>query len=237
MAFRIPDEARARRGASIERAWKALQAWGDSLPGSFSGRGARVRRLPNETHFTALRDRPRPRGFFAVAIASGAFAVVRGGRINGEMPTVTDGLGGERLFLDGRTPEGVATGQTPYLDLVDGEEGGPGEGALSYVCARILVDPATGKPAKEELGPEFLEIVHRPELPEGFFAGGMPEERVERDGAEYSSGVWPLAILTWDRGSGRVLRFDQYTVHNLQHRWTPAEEDGGRARHWFFGAT
>lgn len=245
-SIRFPEKARAVPGRPIIPAWKELEKFADQIEPERHGKNVRAIHLPGETIFSARRPRGRPLFFFGAAIAQGKFAVVRPGYVNHIQPTILDGISGSRMYLDGRDLEGVETGRQHYFDIVSGDHGGPGENGRSFLCLRILVLRESGIPAKEELGPAFLEVTHRSELPAGFFAGGMPEEDEVPEGEDFSSGLWPIAELIWKESADLVLRWNQFVLHNQTHRFTPAEvgrdaaEQGGedrRSRHWFFGAS
>lgn len=247
-SIRFPEKARAVPGRPILPAWAELEKWANEIEPEKHSTNVRATHLPGETIFSARRPRGRPIFFFGAAIAAGKFAVIRPGYVNQIQPTVLDSISGSRMYLDGRDLDGVETGRQHYLDLVSGESGGPGENGRSFLCLRILVVRESGIPAKEELGPEFLSVVHRSELPAGFFAGGMPEEDADHtpEGFEdFSAGVWPVAELIWKESGDLVLRWNQIALHNLTHRFTPseigaeaaAEGKDARSRHWFFGVT
>lgn len=215
--MRVPKPARARKGQPILPAWEALQKWAES-PEPRPGKGTRVRELPDETILYTARDGtswPHP----WKAAVTGAGVVVAPGFVNATMPRA----GKELLTLDGLDQQGEPSGRRPEILL----ESGPGPDGRSFICARVVVDPATGETTAEADPLHWLTLVHRSTLPVGFTSGAMPEV-IEGD---CSVGYFPLVILYWTEA--RVSRLFAAAHHHLQHRFRPGPEkpDGGHEPH------
>lgn len=230
----FPDEARAEEGRPIPPAWRALERWVDNYEVPTGGPNYRVRVWPDQVDFFARRKPASWRHPFRVSVA-GTKAFVSPGLLNLEIPR----MGEENLTLDGLDETGKESGRIPELDLAGPEHGGPGKDGRSFICLRVVVNPETGEPSLEEKPAEWLSVVHRPELPRGYHAGGMPT--VDEGGAEV--GLWPLSILYWNPEGTLVRRFFHSSHHNLQFRFQAGavtdEATGARGpnRAWFFGIT
>jgi len=224
----FPDHLRAIPGREITAAWHGLERWVDGYSVTVGGPYIRAKVFPEEILLYTRAEQRAWRHPFKVSVFE-TVAAVAPGFLNVEMPR----MGPDNLTLDGLDTNGDEAEDLPTLDLLGKKDGGPGEDGRSFICLRVVVDLETGEPDKEKLPLEFLTVVHRPELPPGFHAGGMPE--VIEDGA--SVGYWPLAVLHWLPEGKTIRQSIQYCIHNHQHRYQPGGEDGEKpGRHWFFGA-
>ena len=210
--MKVPKEARARKGKPIPPAWIALQKWAET-PEPHPGPGTRIREMPDETIIFTGRGGPTwPHPWRAAVTGSGI--VVEPGFVNASMPRA----GKENLTLDGLDEKDEPTGRRPEILL----DSGPGRDGRSFICVRVVVDPATGEVTAETDPLKWLTVVHRSTLPVGFESGAMPE--VIED--ELSVGYFPVVLLYWT--GDRVSRLFAAAHHHLQHRFREgAEKPGG----------
>lgn len=230
----FPDDARANPGRAIPPAWRSLENWVDDFEPPMGGIHTRVTEWPDQTSYFTRRETPPPRFRFRCAVA-GTSATVGMGFLNLETPR----MGEELLTLDGLDKDGIDTGRIPELPLLFGEYGGPGRGTLiSYIVLRVIVDAEAGEPALEAHPFEWLTVTHRPSLPPGFHAGGMPT----KSEGDLEVALWPLAKLYWTADATSVARYFPVTMHNIQFRFERGTIDEGTGvrgpnRGWFFGVT
>jgi hypothetical protein len=206
---RLPEAARARKGRPILPAWEALEKFVDGYEVTVPG-GQRVRELPDETIlFQSNRQKGWPHPW--KSSLSGGGATVAPGFVNGEMPRAGEAL----LTLEGRDLDGKLLGRRPVVAITRAEQNTPGRDGRSFLCIRLVVDPATGEAAKEALPADWLTVVHRSALPPGYESGGLPETLE----AGYSVGYFAIAILYWTPDRRRIERLFHPAHHSLQHQW------------------
>ncbi|MFK5923279.1 MAG: hypothetical protein QM496_13965 [Verrucomicrobiota bacterium] len=229
----FPEELKAVEGRAIPPAWVGLGDWVDEFPVPKAPPDVRVRELPGETIFFKPPRSPAWIHPFRVFI-SGTEATVRPGLLNLEMPR----MGTENLTLNGLDESGDDAGRVPVLELLGQRYGGSGPDRRSFICLRVVVDLESGEPEKDASPLGFLTVVHRPDLPEGFHSGGMPE--ILED--DKTIGLWPLAVLYWNEDGDLISQVIQNCIHNQQHRYARgvaidgSESELKPGRHWFFGA-
>jgi len=208
--MKLPKKARATPGQPIKPAWEALQAFADQPEAKPIG--TRVTELPDETIYFTPRAKSPWAHPWKTAL-SGTGAIVAPGLVNGVMPRA----GKELLALDGTDTKDKPTSRRPIVEITK-----PGDDGRSFVCVRVVVLPETGPRP-----PDWLTVVHRPELPVGFESGMMPS--VTEAGEEI--GYFPLTVLYWSPDKSRVTRLLPFAYHHLQHRYLEGGDKPGGGKY------